>query len=118
MTRNETKSIHVGAITIGGDSPVSVQPMCNTKTWDVEATVHQLRAMRAAGADIIRLAVPDERSARAIDAIKEQVDVPLVADIHFDYRLALLCAERGIDKIRINPGNIGEAENVRKVAEA
>ena len=118
MTRNETKSIHVGAITIGGDSPVSVQTMCNTKTWDVEATVHQIRAMRAAGADIIRLAVPDERSARAIDAIKEQVDVPLVADIHFDYRLALLCAERGIDKIRINPGNIGEAENVRKVAEA
>ncbi|MBQ9662901.1 MAG: flavodoxin-dependent (E)-4-hydroxy-3-methylbut-2-enyl-diphosphate synthase [Oscillospiraceae bacterium] len=118
MTRDHTRQIHVGNVTVGGDVPVSVQTMCNTKTWDVDATVRQIRSMRAAGADIVRLAVPDERSALAIDAIKEQVDVPLVADIHFDYRLALLCAERGIDKIRINPGNIGEAENVRKVAEA
>ena len=101
MTRTETSSIRVGSLTVGGDAPVSVQTMCNTKTWDVEATVGQIRAMRAAGADIVRLAVPDERSALAIPAIREQVDVPLVADIHFDYRLALLCAERGIDKIRI-----------------
>lgn len=118
MTREQTKQIRTGSLLIGGKAPVSVQSMCNTKTWDVEATVAQIRAMRAAGVDIVRLAVPDERSALAIDAIKSQVDVPLVADIHFDYRLALLCAERGIDKIRINPGNIGSAENVRKVANA
>ena len=113
MTRNETRSIRVGTLSIGGDAPVTVQTMCNTKTWDVEATVAQIRAMRSAGADIVRLAVPDEQSALAIDRIKEQVDVPLVADIHFDYRLALMCAERGIDKIRINPGNIGGPENVK-----
>ena len=95
MTRNETRSIRVGTLSIGGDAPVTVQTMCNTKTWDVEATVAQIRAMRSAGADIVRLAVPDEQSALAIDRIKEQVDVPLVADIHFDYRLALMCAERG-----------------------
>ena len=118
MTRTETRRIVVGGITIGGDAPVSVQTMCNTKTWDVEATVRQIRAMRAAGADIVRIAVPDERSALSIDKIREQVDVPLVADIHFDYRLALLCAERGIDKIRINPGNIGVPENVKAVADA
>ena len=118
MTRNETRSIRVGTLSIGGDAPVTVQTMCNTKTWDVEATVAQIRAMRSAGADIVRLAVPDEQSALAIDKIKEQVDVPLVADIHFDYRLALMCAERGIDKIRINPGNIGGPENVRAAADA
>ena len=118
MTRNETRSIRVGTLSIGGDAPVTVQTMCNTKTWDVEATVAQIRAMRSAGADIVRLAVPDEQSALAIDRIKEQVDVPLVADIHFDYRLALMCAERGIDKIRINPGNIGGPENVKAVADA
>ena len=118
MTRNETRSIRVGSVCVGGDAPVTVQTMCNTKTWDVEATVQQIRAMRSAGADIVRLAVPDERSALAIDKIKEQVDVPLVADIHFDYRLALMCAERGIDKIRINPGNIGGPENVKAVADA
>ena len=118
MTRTETKTISVGGLKIGGQSPVTVQSMCNTKTWDVEATVNQIRAMRAAGVDLVRLAVPDERSALAIDKIREAVDVPLVADIHFDYRLALLCAERGIDKIRINPGNIGPEENVRAVAKA
>ena len=119
MTRNETRSIRVGTVCVGGDAPVSVQTMCNTKTWDVESTVSQIRAMRSAGADIVRVAVPDERSALAIDKIKNELpDVPLVADIHFDYRLALLCAERGIDKIRLNPGNIGGPENVRAVAEA
>ncbi len=92
--------------------------MCNTKTWDVEATVQQIKELRAAGCEIVRLAIPDERAALAIDKIKEQVDVPMVADIHFDYRLALMAAERGIDKIRINPGNIGGPENVKAVAEA
>lgn len=116
MKRTETTQIRVGKVYIGGDAPVTVQSMCNTKTWDVEATVTQIRALRAAGVDIVRLAVPDERSAFAIEEIKNRTDVPLVADIHFDYRLALLCAERGIDKIRINPGNIGGEENVKAVA--
>ena len=118
MKRTETTQIRVGKLFIGGDAPVTVQSMCNTKTWDVEATVTQIRALRAASVDIIRLAVPDERSAFAIEEIKNRTDVPLVADIHFDYRLALLCAERGIDKIRINPGNIGGEENVKAVAES
>ena len=118
MKRTETTQIRVGKLFIGGDAPVTVQSMCNTKTWDVEATVTQIRALRAAGVDIVRLAVPDESSAFAIEEIKNRTDVPLVADIHFDYRLALLCAERGIDKIRINPGNIGGEENVKAVAES
>ena len=118
MERKMTKKINVGGLKIGGGSAVTVQSMCNTKTWDVEATVAQIRRLQSAGCEIVRLAVPDQRAAEAISAIKEQVDVPLVADIHFDYRLALICAERGIDKIRINPGNIGGEENVKAVAEA
>ena len=118
MKRTDTKQIRVGDVLIGGDAPVTVQSMCNTKTWDVEATVAQIRALRTAGVDIVRLAVPDERSAFAVEEIKNRTDVPLVADIHFDYRLALLCAERGIDKIRINPGNIGGEDQVKAVAEA
>ena len=116
--RDTVKKINVGGVEIGGGAPVSVQTMCNTKTWDVEATVAQIKAMQVAGADIVRLAIPDMRAAQAIAEIKEQVSVPLVADIHFDHRLALTVAERGIDKIRINPGNIGGAENVKAVAEA
>ena len=116
--RDTVKRINVGGVEIGGGAPVSVQTMCNTKTWDVEATVAQIKAMQVAGADIVRLAIPDMRAAQAIAEIKEQVSVPLVADIHFDHRLALAVAERGIDKIRINPGNIGGAENVKAVAEA
>ena len=116
--REATKKIHVGGVPHGGGAAVTVQSMCNTKTWDVEATVSQIKALRAAGCEIVRLAVPDMRSAQAISAIKERVDIPLVADIHFDYRLALACAERGIDKIRINPGNIGGEENVKAVAMA
>ena len=116
--RKKTKQITVGGVAIGGGAAISVQSMCNTKTWDVEATVQQIRDLAAAGCDIVRLAIPDERSALAIDKIKEQSPIPLVADIHFDYRLALLVAERGIDKIRINPGNIGAEENVRAVAKA
>ena len=118
LTRENTRQIRVGGLALGGGAPVTVQSMCNTKTWDVEATVRQIKELRAAGCEIVRLAIPDERAALAIDKIKEQVDVPLVADIHFDYRLALMAAERGIDKIRINPGNIGGHENVKAVAEA
>ena len=116
--RDKVKKIKVGGVEIGGGAPVSVQTMCNTKTWDVEATVAQIKAMEAAGADIVRIAIPDMESARAVSRIKEQVRVPLVADIHFDYRLALEVAERGIDKIRINPGNIGAEENVKAVADS
>lgn len=116
--RETTKRINVGGVPLGGGAAVAVQSMCNTKTWDVEATVSQIKALRAAGCEIVRLAVPDMRSAQAISAIKERTDIPLVADIHFDYRLALACAERGIDKIRINPGNIGGEENVKAVAMA
>ena len=108
----------VGPVAVGGGAAVSVQSMCCTKTWDVEATIAQIRALEEAGCDIVRLAIPDMQAAQAISAIKEQVSVPLVGDIHFDYRLALEAAERGIDKIRINPGNIGPEENVKAVAEA
>jgi len=114
--RTQTKQITLGALPLGGGAPVSVQTMCSTKTWDVAATVAQIRAMQAAGADIVRIAIPDMEAAKAVSAIKEQVSVPLVADIHFDYRLALEAAARGIDKIRINPGNIGGEENVKAVA--
>ena len=118
MKRENTKQIRVGSVAVGGGAPVSVQSMCNTKTWDVEATVRQILALEEAGCDIVRLAIPDMEAARAISAIKERVHIPLVGDIHFDYRLALEAAARGIDKIRINPGNIGAAENVKAVAEA
>ena len=115
--RKQTKKIYVRGLGIGGGAPVSVQSMCNTKTWDVDSTVEQIKAMRAAGCDVVRVAIPDMRSAQAVDKIRERTDMPLVADIHFDYRLALAVAERGIDKIRINPGNIGGEENVKAVAE-
>ena len=116
--RNETREIRVRDIRIGGSAPVTVQSMCNTKTWDVEATLAQIRAFQAAGCDIVRLAIPDVKSAEALEKIREGTEMPLVADIHFDYRLALMAAERGIDKIRINPGNIGGEEHVKAVADA
>ena len=118
MKRENTKRITVGGVAVGGGAKVSVQSMCSTKTWDAEATAAQICEFAAAGCDIVRVAVPDMRSAQAISEIKERVDMPLVADIHFDYRLALEAAARGADKIRINPGNIGGEENVKAVAEA
>ena len=118
MKRENTKRIMVGGAAVGGGADVSVQSMCNTRTSDVEATCAQINALAAAGCDIVRLAVPDMAAAEAISAIKERVSVPLVADIHFDYRLALEAAARGIDKIRINPGNIGSPERVAAVARA
>ncbi len=111
--REQTRQIEARGVKIGGSAPVTVQSMCNTKTWDAEATLKQIRSLRAAGCDIVRLAVPDMRSAEALEAIRAGTDMPLVADIHFDYRLALMAAERGIDKIRINPGNIGGEDHVR-----
>lgn len=118
MKRDETRSIQVGNLTMGGNSHVYIQSMTNTKTHDVEATVNQILALEKAGCEIVRMACFDQEDAKAIRAIKEQVHIPLVADIHFDYRLALTAIESGIDKIRINPGNIGSKENVRRVVEA
>ena len=113
-----SRQIHVGSVAIGGGAPVSIQSMTNTPTHDVEATLAQIRALAAAGCEIVRVAVPDERAALAVGALKAGSPVPLVADIHFDYRLALISAEQGIDKIRINPGNIGGADRVEAVAKA
>ena len=118
MQRKITRQIHIGAVAIGGGAPVSVQSMTNTKTQDAQATVRQIEALAATGCDIVRLAVPDKEAAANIGRIKAQTTVPLVADIHFDYRLALQAIEQGIDALRLNPGNIGGAENVRRVAEA
>ena len=113
-----TKRLMVGGVAVGGGAPVSIQSMCNTKTDDAAATVAQIKALEAAGCEIIRMAVPDQAAAEAVDKIKEQISIPLVADIHFNYKLALACAERGIDAIRINPGNIGGEEKVKAVADA
>ena len=113
-----SRQIKVGGIAIGGGAPVSIQSMTNTPTHDVEATLKQIRELATAGCEIVRVAVPDERAARAVGALKAGSPVPLVADIHFDYRLALIAAEQGIDKIRINPGNIGSADRVEAVANA
>lgn len=117
MHREETKEIRIGKAVIGGGNPILIQSMTNTKTEDVEATVAQIQALEAAGCEIIRCAVPTFEAAEALSKIKEQIAIPLVADIHFDYRLALAAMENGADKIRINPGNIGDKEKVREVVE-
>ena len=114
----DSRQIHVGGVAVGGGAPVSVQSMTNTKTEDVESTVAQILRLEAAGCDIVRVAVPTMEAAEAVEAIRERIHIPLVADIHFDYRLAVACAERGADKIRINPGNIGGEDRVRAVVEA
>ena len=113
-----TKKLIVGSVPVGGGTPVTIQSMCNTKTDQVDATVAQIHALEAAGCEIIRIAVPDEAAAMAVDRIKEQITIPLIADIHFNYKLAIMCAERGIDALRINPGNIGGEERVKAVAVA
>lgn len=113
-----TKKLFVGGVPLGGGAPVSIQSMTNTPTEDVAATVAQIRRLAAAGCQIVRVAVPHLAAAKAVGAIKEQIDLPLVVDIHFNYKLALECIEAGADKVRINPGNIGEPERVRAVANA
>ena len=118
MYRDHTKVIQIGNKKIGGGNPILIQSMTNTKTEDVQATVEQILALEAAGCDIIRCAVPTMEAAKALKEIKKQIHIPLVADIHFDYRLALACIEAGADKIRLNPGNIGARENVEKVVKA
>lgn len=113
-----SKQIQVGKVALGAGAPVAIQSMCNTNTADVAATVAQIHRLEEAGCEIIRVAVPDMEAAAAVGAIKREISIPLVADIHFDYKLALRCAEEGIDKIRINPGNIGSHDRVRAVADA
>ena len=105
-----SKQIRVGSVAVGGGAPVSIQSMCNTRTDDVDATVAQILRLEEAGCEIIRVAVPDMEAAIAVGEIRRRIHIPLVADIHFDYKLALRCVESGIDKIRINPGNIGSQE--------
>lgn len=112
-----TRQVHVGPVAIGGGAPVSIQSMCNTPTENVDATVAQILRLEQAGCDIVRVAVPTQEAAMAIPAIKSRIHIPLVADIHFDYKLALLCIDGGVDKIRINPGNIGSPDRVRAVAD-
>ena len=113
-----TRQIFVGGVPIGGGAPVTIQSMTNTRTDDVAATVAQIRRLAAAGCQIVRVAVPDLAAAKAVGAIKEQIDIPLVVDIHFDYKLALECVAAGADKVRINPGNIGGEDHVKAVARA
>lgn len=118
MERKNTRRVKVGSVEVGGSAPVSVQSMCNTPTAYVEATVDQIKRLEAVGCDLIRVAVPDQEAAAALPAIKAAISIPLVADIHFDYKLALASLEAGVDKLRINPGNIGSDEKVEIVARA
>ena len=113
-----SRQMNIGGVTIGGGAPVAIQSMCSTRTEDVAATVAQILRLEQAGCEIVRVAVPTMEAAQAIGQIKKAIHIPLVADIHFDYRLALQCAAEGVDKIRINPGNIGSQERVQAVAEA
>ena len=117
MFRNNTKVIDIGGVKIGGDYPIAIQSMCNTKTEDVEATVAQILALEEVGCEIIRVAVPTMEAAQAIKEIKKRIHIPLVADIHFDYKLAIAAIENGVDKIRINPGNIGSIDRVKAVVD-
>ena len=117
MYRDNTKKVNIGGRVIGGGSPVAIQSMTNTKTEDVAATAAQINALSKAGCDIIRCAVPTREAAAALSEIKKQIDIPLVADIHFDYKLAIAAMESGADKIRINPGNIGSVDRIRSVVD-
>ena len=118
MERKKTRTLQIGSVKIGGGEEIAVQSMLCAPAADVEANVEQAKRLFAAGCDIIRVAVPDRESVRLIGAIKAAVPTPLVADIHFDYRLALAAVEAGVDKVRINPGNIGGRERVQAVADA
>ena len=117
MLRNKTKEVRIGNVVIGGEHPIAIQSMTNTRTEDVEATVAQILRLEAAGCEIVRCTVPTQEAADALKEIKKQIHIPLVADIHFDYKMAIAAIENGADKIRINPGNIGSEERVRAVVE-
>lgn len=118
MYRNSTKVIHIGDRVIGGGNPILIQSMTNTKTEDVDSTVSQIKRLTEAGCEIVRCTVPNEAAAEAVKLIRKQINIPLVADIHFDYRMAIAAIENGADKIRINPGNIGGRDNLVKVVNA
>lgn len=118
MQRKLTKKVLLGNLPVGGGSPVTVQSMTNTDTRDIDATVGQIHRLQQAGCEIVRVAVPDQAAAKALAEIKQQIAIPLVADIHFDYRLALSAVEAGVDKLRINPGNIGSRERIEAVVKA
>jgi len=118
VKRNETRVVHIGGVPVGGGHPIIIQSMTNTDTRDIAATVKQAHALTEAGCEIVRVAVPDFEAAAAIKHIKKEISIPLVADIHFDYRLALESVKSGADKLRINPGNIGDGLRLQKVAEA
>jgi len=113
--RKKTKQIKIGDVTVGGDAPIRIQSMCTTPTHDVEATVAQIQELEEAGCEIIRVACPTEKDANALGAIKKRIKIPLVADIHFNYRLALIALDQGIDKLRLNPGNIGSRDRIEAV---
>ena len=117
MKRENTRKIMVGNVQIGGQNRVVIQSMCNTKTKNIEETIQQINELERAGCEIIRVACLDLEDAKAIKQIKEKINIPIVADIHFDYKIALEAIESGVDKIRINPGNIGSEEKVRAVVE-
>jgi (E)-4-hydroxy-3-methylbut-2-enyl-diphosphate synthase len=117
MLRKMTKEVQVGNIKIGGQNPIIIQSMCNTDTRDVGATVNQILQLEEAGCELVRIAILDMEAANAVEEIKKQIHIPLVADIHFDYKLALRVMDLGIDKVRINPGNIGEESRIRQVVE-
>lgn len=116
-TRKQTRVVEIGNVKIGGGNPVAVQSMTNTKTENVEDTVEQILALEKAGCDIVRCTVPTQEAAKALGEIKKRIHIPLIADIHFNYKLAIAAMENGADKIRINPGNIGGEDNIRKVVE-
>lgn len=117
MTRRNTREVRIGGVKIGGENPIAIQSMTNTKTADVEATVRQILELEEAGCEIIRCTVPDQESAEALRKIKQQIHIPLVADIHFDYRMAIAAMENGADKIRVNPGNLGGRDKLEKVVQ-
>lgn len=115
VSRRKTRAVKIGSVVIGGSAPILVQSMAKTTTSDVKATINQIHELEAAGCQIVRVAVKDEKDAAALKKIKNSISIPLVADIHFDYRLALTALEAGVDKLRINPGNIGDEERIKKV---
>ena len=117
MERKLTREVKIGSLKMGGTNPIIIQSMCNTDTRDVEATVAQILALEKVGCELVRVAIPDMTAADAVGEIKKRIHIPLVADIHFDYRLALRVMELGIDKVRINPGNIGDEARIKQVVD-
>jgi len=117
IQRRSTRQVKIGGLTLGGDAPVRVQSMCTTRTAEVDATVDQIQRLTEAGCELVRVAVPEEQDARALGKIKSRIKIPLVADIHFNYRYALIALDEGVDKLRLNPGNIGARDRVEAVVE-